>query len=600
MGAYMIDGVAGADGADGVNPGDAGQDGEGGGDASLVLTSDDALNTTQMTISGGAGGRGGEAAAGAPGGAGGDGGTGGDALAAIDGIRAYDAGQVIRQATAYGGNTSFGQASGGWGGDADPDTSLASDAGAGGDGGDGGAAHARVSGVLAYITGSGGSYVSLRANATGGAGGFGGLGGYAGQDVDDHPVSAPNGLNGDGGAATAELLNATVVGGAGADLIDIGSAAAGGSSALDDGGGLGGQAVEAFTGNVVRTGAGADDLYIYASAVGGRSSGPGAAVGADGGIVPGADYRADATLTFSGNIFDAGADNDVFHVTLIENFGEVTVAGNTFLGGGGDDVLTFRGDSGLGSRGVDFDLRDNRVRGIDRIIGSDSRDHITGASRSDRIDGADGWDKLVGGAGDDTLSGGLGNDHLKGSGGYDVVSFEGSAAGVVVDLVAGTATGEGTDGLKGFENVIGSAHDDVIRDGAWRGELKGGAGDDTLIGGGGADTLRGGEGADRFVYDAAADSVHTSPGSTDIIYAFETGIDRVDLAAIDADETTGADDAFTFSLGGPSGAPQIGVLYVDSDAVIGAAQADTDGDGSYDLEITFAVSGPLSATDFVL
>ena len=76
--------------------------------------------------------------------------------------------------------------------------------------------------------------------------------------------------------------------------------------------------------------------------------------------------------------------------------------------------------------------------------------------------------------------------------------------------------------------------------------LRGEAGNDTLEGGGGADTLEGGAGADTFRYRSLTDSVG---GAADTINFFETGIDKVDLAAMRAGSvswtTTGTTNAVT-------------------------------------------------------
>ena len=54
-----------------------------------------------------------------------------------------------------------------------------------------------------------------------------------------------------------------------------------------------------------------------------------------------------------------------------------------------------------------------------------------------------------------------------------------------------------------------------------------------LNGGAGADLLDGGAGADTFRFVSTADSPNT-PGGFDTIRAFERGVDKIDLSAIDA------------------------------------------------------------------
>jgi len=70
-------------------------------------------------------------------------------------------------------------------------------------------------------------------------------------------------------------------------------------------------------------------------------------------------------------------------------------------------------------------------------------------------------------------------------------------------------------------------------------KLVGGAGTDTLVGGAGRDVLIGGADADTFRYLDIADT--GASGSTrDRIADFAVGVDKIDLAAIDADAVGGA------------------------------------------------------------
>ena len=99
--------------------------------------------------------------------------------------------------------------------------------------------------------------------------------------------------------------------------------------------------------------------------------------------------------------------------------------------------------------------------------------------------------------GDDVVDGGAGEDQL---------SFSLSPAAVVVDLAAGTASGEGEDQLIGIERVEGSPFDDRLMGSAaadWMAgldgddEVFGRAGDDFLDGGPGFDFVDGGDGFDH-------------------------------------------------------------------------------------------------------
>ena len=105
---------------------------------------------------------------------------------------------------------------------------------------------------------------------------------------------------------------------------------------------------------------------------------------------------------------------------------------------------------------------------------------------------------LSGGDGDDTLVGGSGPDALDGGTGTDTASYTDSAAGVTVDLSAGTGSGGTADGdtLTNIENITGSDYADTLTGDSGANVLTGGAGNDSLIGGAGNDTLSGGAGND--------------------------------------------------------------------------------------------------------
>src|SRR5207237_7625368 len=80
----------------------------------------------------------------------------------------------------------------------------------------------------------------------------------------------------------------------------------------------------------------------------------------------------------------------------------------------------------------------------------------------------------------------------------------------------------------------------------------GGGGDDTLRGAAGNDRLQGGTGADIFVFGAVGESREFSWRSDgkkavpDMLTDFTSGTDKIDLSAIDANQGTAGDDAFSF------------------------------------------------------
>ena len=133
------------------------------------------------------------------------------------------------------------------------------------------------------------------------------------------------------------------------------------------------------------------------------------------------------------------------------------------------------------------------------------------------VDGGAGTDVLNGGAGQEVFTGGTGPDQFNGGPGNDIVSYNGSIAGVTVtiDGLANDGTpGEGDNVRTDVEWLYGSNFADTLTGSpgpniflGFNGDdhLNGGPGDDTLVGGAGLDVLRGEGGNDRLeANDSAA------------------------------------------------------------------------------------------------
>ena len=251
---------------------------------------------------------------------------------------------------------------------------------------------------------------------------------------------------------------------------------------------------------------------------------------------------------------------------------------NTLDGGGGFDIasyLTATGPmtiamTGGGSGTVTGAGRTDTLLNIERVVGSNFTDNITGTAGDDWIDGGEGADAIDGVGGNDTISyvtatggrtvvlntsssdgkalsnfenivgssfgdvltgdvndniieGGLGNDTLNGAGGIDTVSYSLSTAAVSVNIsattllgvVANTATGgEGTDSLINFENITGSAFNDILIGDGNTNVINGGDGNDLLLGGAGADNLNGGNGTDTVSYTNALSAIAVTINGT--------------------------------------------------------------------------------------
>ena len=207
--------------------------------------------------------------------------------------------------------------------------------------------------------------------------------------------------------------------------------------------------------------------------------------------------------------------------------------------------------------------------GDDVILGTFAQDRIDGGAGNDTICGLGNADTLVGGLGDDRLFGGLddyyvpddgyggdiivpgpGDDHIDlgddpasasvddidRPARYDTVWFDGAPGPVVVDLSAGTATGEGNDtiAVPAYSGgIVGSAYDDELTGSNGPDRFDAGPGDDRILAldgndeikpGTGDDVVRGGDGddfimspdkgRDRFYGDGGNDGVEArGPGS---------------------------------------------------------------------------------------
>ena len=83
-----------------------------------------------------------------------------------------------------------------------------------------------------------------------------------------------------------------------------------------------------------------------------------------------------------------------------------------------------------------------------------------------------------------------------------------------MNLVFGTATGDGSDTLDQVENIIGSPFSDVLTGRIGVNVILGGDGNDTLAGGSGNDDLQGEGGNDTLSGDVGNDSLTAALVST--------------------------------------------------------------------------------------
>ena len=216
----------------------------------------------------------------------------------------------------------------------------------------------------------------------------------------------------------------------------------------------------------------------------------------------------------------------------------VSLLAGTASGADGSDTLlnieNLRGsafaDTLTGNDGAnDIQARDGNDTvhgggGNDVLLGEVGDDTLNGDAGDDYADGGAGSDQLFGGAGGDTLRGGLGDDTLdggtQGTGQADFADYRAAAGAVVVDLVAGTASGaDGNDVLIGIEAVFGSAYDDHFTGTALLDYeyFRGGLGNDVIDGGAGFDIADYGSASASVVIDLVTGTTSGADGADTLI-----------------------------------------------------------------------------------
>lgn len=134
---------------------------------------------------------------------------------------------------------------------------------------------------------------------------------------------------------------------------------------------------------------------------------------------------------------------------------------------------------------------------------------IHGTEDTDTLSGNAGDNFLYGLNGDDVFLGDAGADELHGSYGIDTADYGGSSKAVTVNLATGKGRGGDAHGDRyvSIENVVGSAHADLIIGDDGANTLRGGSGNDRILGAGGNDVLDGDHGADTLEGGAGADTI---------------------------------------------------------------------------------------------
>jgi Ca2+-binding RTX toxin-like protein len=401
-----------------------------------------------------------------------------------------------------------------------------------------GAAYSTASGALpinGFNNLNGGSAVD-RFNVTGTV--TFNINGGAGNDVITIGTAATHGqligtANGGAGNDTLDAqysdLSATLFGGDGNDVV-IGSQQA---DVLD--GGLGNDLLEGLgdddtltggAGNdILRGGAGTDrvvEINVSSAIVTDMKVTGG--LGTDSLV---AIEELDLTGTSANNLLDASAFT-LGAVTLNGGDGSDTLAGGASFG----DVINGKGGTVAEDAVVDTDVVRANVAGTvtltDTALTSSSiidtlsniqAASLTGSASDDVIDASafSGASTINGGAGNDSIDGAEGNNLLNGMNGNDTITGQGGndsiLGGAGNDELDGGVGDDRINGNDGDDTITGGADDDVITGDGGKDSIDGGAGNDKIDAGTGNDTVFGGDDNDSVSGGAGLDSIEGNGGN---------------------------------------------------------------------------------------
>ncbi len=308
----------------------------------------------------------------------------------------------------------------------------------------------------------------------------------------------------------------------------------------------------------------------------------------------------------SANFLDGGAGDDLItgragDDSLTGGAGNDTLiggaGGDVMIGGAGFDIASYADATSavwLDLRDVGMDLGDavgDSLAEIEGFIGSAFDDRFSG-------DGAANW--MDGGGGNDVIAGQWGADTLRGNNGDDTLN-----GGTDRDALFGDAGVDWLIGGDGMDSLYGGADADRLAGDGGNDALYGGAGDDRLLGGAGRDFLFGDGGADQFQFTSIRDLTAKS-STTDVIFDFTAGQDKIDLSAIDASRKLAGNNAFTFDGTKATGTSPQGDIFYRRYDFAGTSRdytlvfIDVDADPSAEAVVFLTGLHRLTAGDFIL
>ncbi|WP_338082468.1 type I secretion C-terminal target domain-containing protein, partial [Donghicola mangrovi] len=269
---------------------------------------------------------------------------------------------------------------------------------------------------------------------------------------------------------TVDRGEATILGGAGNDSINVYNYGASGNSTVEAGDGDDTVSVYDDVTAVITLGAGRDTISV--------------SLNDDWYSYDGIEDSPPVVTDFT-----AGAEGDVLSLSnLLMNLPS-TENGNPFetylrLAQSGDDVVLLYSASGNldGNNRVILTLQNVALADITEdnispnvpldgstpvgnfLSGTEDSDYIEGTEFSDTISGAGGYDNIYGNGGDDSLSGGADGDYISGGDGYDTI--EGGDGGDTLYDWSGGASIDGGAGYDYIEATASSGESLVVKGGA--------------------------------------------------------------------------------------------------------------------------------------
>ena len=268
------------------------------------------------------------------------------------------------------------------------------------------------------------------------------------------------------------------------------------------------------------------------------------------------DIMRNTSITASNNVMDGGLGADQMSAGLGNDTYVVDSTGDviTEAAGQGNDTIRTTLNS--------YTLPSGTGKAVENLVfigtsgafagtGNGLLNVLSGGTEADTLLGLGGNDILNGLAGNDLLDGGLGNDVMTGGDGDD--NYVVNAAGDIVTEVSS----QGTDRVQSAITYTLATRPDIENltltgaaniNGTGNGSsniLIGNDGVNILKGNAGADSLTGGIGVDQFAYAVLVDSPVGVSGR-DQILDFESGIDKINLNAMDANLTVTGNQNFAF------------------------------------------------------